>query len=76
MATAKQAAQKVNSTVGELGQNAQYSINGNELVIRIDLSKEFGRSASGKTTIIATSRGNQTLPGDTPVTIGLNVYRK
>ena len=44
-----------------------------QMIITVDLSKNFGPSKSGKTTIIATTGGNQDFEG---VTIGLNVYKK
>lgn len=44
-----------------------------KLTIEVDLTKDYGDSASGKTTIIASSEGNQTVVGD--VKLGLNVYR-
>ena len=52
------------------------SIEGNILTIKVDLSKDFGPSASGKTIIIASSEGNQPVPGKEAVKIGLNVYKK
>jgi hypothetical protein len=39
--------------------------------ITIDLSKNFGRSASGETTIVATTSGNHKIDG-TEVVLGLN----
>ena len=45
------------------------------LTIRVDLSKEFGPSSTGKTIIIASTEGNVTIP-DRQEKIGLNVYRK
>lgn len=57
--------------------NITMNVKGNKLTIEVDLSKEFGKSASGKTTIIASTQGNQTVPGtDTGAIIGLNVYKK
>jgi len=58
-----------------LGDNVEASVDGKILTIKIDLSKDFGRSASGKTTVIATTRGNQKI-GTTEAIIGLNVYKK
>ena len=47
------------------------------LTIKIDLSKDFGDSKSGKSTIIATTEGNVSLSGGfEDVMIGLNVYRE
>jgi len=57
-------------------KNVEMSVEGNTLTIKVDLSKEFGPSTSGKTIIIASSEGNQSIPGKETVKIGLNVYRK
>jgi len=57
-------------------KNVEMSIDGNILTIKVDLSKEFGPSTSGKTTIIASSEGNKGVPGKEDVKIGLNVYKK
>jgi len=56
-------------------KNVAMKKQGNTLTITVDLSKEQGRSASGKTMIIATTSGNKPVP-DSDATIGLNVYRK
>jgi hypothetical protein len=55
--------------------NMQMKVDGSILTITVDLSKEYGRSKSGKTMIIATSAGNKLIEG-TDATIGLNIYRK
>jgi len=57
-------------------KNVEMSIDGNILTIKVDLTKDFGPSASGKTIIIASSEGNQSIPGKEAVKIGLNVYKK
>jgi len=57
-------------------KNVKLDLNKNILTITIDISKEFGPSSSGKTTIIASTEGNQPLPGCDDVKIGLNVYKK
>jgi hypothetical protein len=56
-------------------KNVEMTGDGNILTIKVDLSKAFGPSASGKTTIIATTEGNVTIP-DREEKVGLNVYRK
>ena len=56
-------------------KNVELSITGNVLTITVDLSKEFGPSASGKTTIIASTEGNVTILGREEK-IGLNIYKK
>ncbi len=56
-------------------KNVEMSMEGSTLVIKVDLTKEFGPSSSGKTVIIASTEGNQTIPGREEK-VGLNVYRK
>ena len=56
-------------------KNVDIKVEGNILTIKVDLSKEFGPSASGKTIIIASTEGNVTVP-DREEKIGLNIYRK
>ncbi|WHZ14587.1 MAG: hypothetical protein OJF52_001426 [Nitrospira sp.] len=56
-------------------KNVEMILEGTMLTIKVDLTKEFGPSASGKTTIIASTEGNVTVPGREEK-IGLNVYRK
>jgi hypothetical protein len=52
-------------------------VKGDLLTITVDLAKDFGPSASGKTIVIASSKGNVPVSGtDTGAVIGLNVYRK
>jgi len=57
-------------------KNIEMLIEGNILTIKVDLSKDFGPSASGKTIIIASSEGNQSIPGKEEAKIGLNIYKK
>jgi len=56
-------------------KNVQMTVEGNILTIKVDLSKEFGPSASGKTIIIASTEGNVAGP-EREEKVGLNVYRK
>lgn len=56
-------------------KNVEMTVEGTILTIKVDLSKEFGPSASGKTIIVATTEGNVPIP-NRPEKIGLNVYRK
>lgn len=55
--------------------NIKARVDGDTLHLEIDLNKRLGPSASGKTTIVATTSGNQPIPG-TDVVIGLNAYVK
>jgi hypothetical protein len=57
-------------------KNVEMNLEGNILTIKVDLSKEFGPSASGKTIIIATTEGNVAIPGVEEKKIGLNIYKK
>ncbi|OIO29618.1 MAG: hypothetical protein COS94_01725 [Candidatus Hydrogenedentes bacterium CG07_land_8_20_14_0_80_42_17] len=56
-------------------KNVELNVEGTILTVKIDLSKSFGPSSSGKTIIIASTEGNITIP-DRDEKIGLNVYRK
>ncbi|MDN3512329.1 MAG: hypothetical protein NG784_13650 [Candidatus Jettenia sp.] len=56
-------------------KNVEFSVEGTILNIKIDLSKEFGPSSSGKNIIVASTEGNVTIP-NREEKIGLNVYRK
>jgi hypothetical protein len=56
-------------------KNIKATIKGSILTIEIDLSKELGPSASGKTVLIASSGGNKPVPGREDVYIGLNAYK-
>jgi len=57
-----------------LGDNIQGRIEGNTLILTIDLTQNFGLPGSGKSTIVATSRGNVAIPG-AGVKMGLNIYK-
>ena len=57
-------------------KNVEMSLDGNTLIIKVDLTKEFGPSASGKTILIATTEGNVAVPGAEEKKIGLNIYKK
>ena len=56
-------------------QNVAFEVQGDQLIIRVDLSQELGVSSSGKSIIIATTGGNVAVPGWEAVKVGLNVYR-
>jgi len=55
--------------------NVKMSIKGKILHLEVDLSKTQGPSSTGKTEIIATTRGNAPLPDQPDIMVGLNVYR-
>ncbi len=57
-------------------KNVEISVDANILTIKVDLTREFGPSSSGKTIIIASTEGNVSIPGAEDKKIGLNVYKK
>lgn len=56
-------------------QNVKMTVQGDKLTITVDLAAPGKPSASGKTTVIASTHGNQKLDGRNEY-IGLNLYRK
>lgn len=57
-------------------KNVEMTVEGSILTIKVDLTKDFGPSSSGKTIIIASTEGNASVPGREDAKVGLNVYRK
>ncbi len=55
-------------------KNIEMTVEGNTLTIKVDLSKDFGKSKSGKTIIVASTEGNVSVP-ERDEKIGLNIYR-
>jgi hypothetical protein len=56
-------------------QNVVMRREGTKLVIEIDLAQDQGPSASGKTHIIASTRGNAPVPETGDTFIGINCFR-
>lgn len=56
-----------------VGENVTATITGNSLTLKVDLSAKGSPSKTGKTVVIASTRGNANVNG---VNVGLNVYRK
>ena len=54
-------------------QNIKCTVKSNKLLITIDLSKKGKASASGKTMVVASTRGNKLIDG-TDFHLGLNLY--
>jgi hypothetical protein len=57
-------------------KNVEMKVDGSMLTIKVDLTKDFGSSSSGKTIIIASTEGNVHVDGHEEAKVGLNVYRK
>lgn len=60
---------------GGIMKNVEYKVQGNKLVIEIDLAQSHGKSKSGKNVIVATSAGNAKIEG-TNFVLGLNLFTK
>ncbi len=56
--------------------NVEMTLNGDKLVITVDITKDFGPSKSGKSITIASTEGNISVPDHEDIKIGLNIYRK
>ena len=57
-------------------KNIEMKLNGTQLVITVDITKDFGMSKSGKSITIASTEGNISIPEHEDIKIGLNIYRK
>jgi hypothetical protein len=57
-------------------KNCEMKLEGNMLTITVDVSKDFGKSSSGKSIIIASTEGNVSIPEKRDIKIGLNVYKR
>lgn len=56
-------------------QNIDVKVDGNIVTLTINMKEDYGSSASGKSSIVASSRGNKLIE-DTGVYVGLNVYKQ
>lgn len=58
-----------------MSKNIDFKVDKKKLTITVDLSKEFGKSKSAKSIVIATTEGNVTIEGTDGVKAGINIYR-
>jgi hypothetical protein len=56
-------------------KNIEMSLDGTILTMKVDISKEFGASKSGKSITIASTEGNVSIPDAEEIKVGLNVYK-
>ena len=56
-------------------QNVKMSVKGTTLILEIDLSQEGALSSTGKSFNVATTNGNQPIPGTPDLRVGVNVFR-
>ncbi len=59
-----------------LGDNVQAEVKGDQLIIVVNLKRDLGPSKSGKTRLVASTKGNPEIPGTDGVYAGVNIYRK
>ena len=57
-------------------KNCEMKLDDKILTIKVDITKEFEESSSGKSTIIASAEGNVSVPGKDEIKVGINVYKK
>lgn len=55
-------------------KNLDLKVEGDILVIKINLNERGAKSSSGKSVIVASSEGNVSVPGREEFKLGLNVY--
>ena len=56
-------------------KNIEMNVEGDKLIIVVELKKEFGLSSSGKSITVASTEGNVAIPNREEIKIGLNVYK-
>ncbi len=56
-------------------KNIEMKVEGNKLIIVVDLNQEFGLSSSGKSITVASTEGNISVPEREDIKIGLNIYK-
>ncbi len=58
-----------------MATNIVTRIEGDKLIMEVDLTQEHGETGSRKSTKVASSDGNMSIPGREDIKIGLNVYK-
>jgi hypothetical protein len=56
-------------------KNIEMVVKDKKLIMTVDLTKDYGKSKSGKSTIIASTEGNISVPGYDEIKIGMNIYK-
>ncbi len=60
----------------EIGRNVRFKVEGDKLIVEMDLTAEQEESKSGKSMIIASTRGNKRVIKGKDIMLGLNLYEK
>ena len=68
-------AAKTGNVVQKIGTNVQVETTDDQIIITINRKGRHGPSKSGKTTIVASTGGNQVITAD-GIVLGLNAYIK
>jgi hypothetical protein len=55
-------------------ENCDIKVQGDKLVITVDLKQRLRPSGTGKTVIVGTTAGNAAIPGHPGIKVGLNVF--
>ena len=63
-----------NMSFEQIGDNVEYKVENEILIIKINTTKRFGRSSSGKTEIVASTRGNPKVYKN--IQLGINCFTK
>jgi len=58
-----------------MATNIMARLEGDKLILEIDLTQEHGPTGSGKSTKVASSDGNMAVPGREEIKMGINVYK-
>lgn len=56
--------------------NVAAEVQGDKLILTVDLKQNFGLSKSGKTTVVGSTRGFISIPTHPGVSLALNVVRR
>ena len=59
-----------------MADNISVAVKGNTLTLTIDLTKDFGKSKTGKTNTVASSGGFKPVPEHDTISFSLNVNKK
>lgn len=57
-------------------ENVKMAVEGDELVIRVDLKHRGELSSTKKTVRVASTEGNIECPGNAAIKVGLNIFTK
>jgi len=58
-----------------VGDNVKVEVEGSKMYLTIDLEQDFGLSKSGKSRVVASTRGTLPVPANSEYKMGINVFR-